>query len=190
MTNKFSYSGRVTLIHKIGDKAVSKSYHNRGEQGLFEAYARAISGQDISKFIPKYIRIFTKESLGPDNNSNVETNYGIEVTKNPIPVSVVYKDDAYNTTSNDGNTNQDYSGPFARVSGIITKSMINSDIKDGTAVLELYSSKVVSSDTKLATIEIDNLFADVSTMSSGAHYIILWDLFVQNNISTNNGGTN
>lgn len=185
MTNKFSYNGIVTLVYKIGEKAVSKSYHNKGEHSLFEAYARAISGQNVSQFTPKYIRVFTAVEIEDEGAQNVVTTYGEEATKNPIPVSVVYMDGTDATKLDTRGTDYEYVGPYARVSGIITKNMVNSGITTGSAVLELLSSKETTSDSKLATIVIENFFDDIKTMSSGAHFIILWDLYVQND-----GGTN
>ena len=163
MNDKFSYTGVVTLVERVNNKIVSKRYYNNGENRLFEAYARALSGQPITNYIPQYINIF-------DSDDN-------QVNTNPIPVIVNYKD-----TDTDGGN---YGVPYTRVSVIILKNMINiktsnSETETEGEKIKLYSSSTANEDTLLASTNINGILGTINGMASGVQLIVLWDLYVKN----------
>jgi hypothetical protein len=173
MNDRFSYSGVVTLIHKVAGKTISKEYHNSGSQRLFEAYARALSGQDISDFIPRCVRIYNVRQV-PENG--VVNTYKSEATKNSIPIMVTYR-----SGEEDGAT---IKRPHTRVTGIFQKNMIDDSTPNGNGEIQLYSSKTDLSGRELASLEIPSLINDIKSMTDGAQYILVWDLYVEND--TNN----
>ena len=77
MNSKFSYNGVVTIIKRTNNDIILGQSHNNGASKLFEAYSRALAGQDISNLIPGYIDIY-------NGDDKITTNY--------IPITINYKD--------------------------------------------------------------------------------------------------
>lgn len=177
MNDRFSYNGVVTLIHKVGGKIISKEYHNSGSQRLFEAYARALSGQDISDFIPRCVRIY---NVSQPSGSGIDTIYKSEVTKNAIPIMVTYR-----SGEDEGDI---IKRPHTRVTGVIQKNMIDSSISSDNGEIQLYSSKTDLAGKELASLEVPSLITDIKSMTAGTQYILVWDLYVENNTKTIDGG--
>lgn len=172
MTNSLSYSGVVTLIKKVAGKTLSRTFYNNGTNRLFEAYARAISGQNIDKFIPQYVRVY--ETYSQEHNGEI-VEVKEERTRNPIPIVINYMSD------NDSEANFDV--PYARISVVILKNMIDLPTNlnsEHWATLELYSSSVGGDATKLAAVTVDDLLESVKEMTGGAQILIQWDLCILN----------
>lgn len=169
MNNKFSYNGVVTLIERVNNKTVSKKYYNNGTETLFEAYARALSGQSINNFIPQYINMYSV---------SVDDGRETLITNNPIPVMVSYKE-----KNTDGG---EYDVPYIRISVVILKSMVNLTNNDPIR-LKLCCSSNRTNDKELAVVDIPNLATTISPMSTGVQLILLWDLYVSNDTTANGG---
>ena len=169
MDSNSIYSGVVTLLSRVGNKTVATKHYNHGTNRLFEAYARALAGQSINNYIPRYIHVF-----GEYNGNE------IGVCKTPIPLLVSYK----SADADGGN----YGAPYLRTSTVLTKGMLK-DISSGwgdTFVLRLYNAvnpidaTEPATDTMLAEVSIEGLKEAISNMTPGVQLILLWDLYVTN----------
>ena len=112
MNSELTYVGSVSLMLKNGNNILRKMYYNNGTNELFEAYARALSGQPIQSFIPSYIEIVK------DNKS---------IVKHLIPVTTTYV--APDTPDK---------APCTRVSALINRHMFD-DITGESHYLRLLS---------------------------------------------------
>lgn len=159
MNNLFSYNGIVTVATQINNKIISRTkYHNTGTKKLFEAYARALSGQPIPSLIPSYI------DMGNGEHS---------ILKNKLPITVTYmggQDNVYDVS-------YDYDSPFTRVSAILTKNMMAT----ATTIPENVIAKLETTDgTVLAEVELLTLGNTIKNLGNGIQLILLWDLYVVN----------
>lgn len=162
MNERLVYNGVVTLIQKFKDRVVSKRYHNSGENHLFEAYARALCGQTINSFIPKFIDVGVV-SDGGEFQSVVKSG----VT---IPVLASYK-----SANTDGGN---YGVPYCRVSVTMLSNMFDGVETDSELHLQLKSSH--TNDNILATVMVNELSSAITSTTSGIQLILLWDLYITN----------
>lgn len=163
MNDLFSYTGIVTVVTQINNKPISKTkFHNTGTKKLFEAYARALSGQPIQSLIPAHIDIGKEEGLKFDS-----------ILKNKIPATVTYvagQENVYDVA-------YEYDSPFTRVSTVLTKNMVDTSKGVPNNVL----ARLETADgTTLAEVELSNLGNTMKTLGIGIQLIILWDLYVVN----------
>ena len=162
----------VTLIQRVNNRVVSKKYHNKGEYRLFEAYARALSGQSISRFIPKQLDAGIVSVDGNTHEEVFSTKVRNGVT---IPVLTSYKEGG-----TDGGDYKDggVSVPYCRVSVTLFSDMFDlSDVDEGdTLRIRLKSSN----NNVLAGVDVPGLAKAVKDTSSGIQLLLLWDLYVTN----------
>jgi hypothetical protein len=170
MNEKLLYNGVVTLIHKVGNRVTSKKYYNNGTNRLFEAYARALCGQSINNFTPKYVDIGKMETIGI---TNTETQFSSVIKDNiDIPVFTTYKD-----VDIDGG---EYGVPYCRVNIMLSHNMFNSEVLEGTTTLTLKLKSSTDDESVLATTEVANLSSDIISATNGTQLIVLWDLYINN----------
>lgn len=170
MNSSLSYNGIVTIVTKMGDKIVNKRYHNNGTTLLFELYARALAGQGVSRILPSYIDFGTVQSDGTTYESGI---------KNSAPVIVTYVDKV-----NGAAAEYPYNKvPVTRVEAIVTKNMFEVGKLSGlnTVQLRTHDGRV------LAQVSVANIGASIQTIPAGAQMIVVWDLYVDNNSSTDGG---
>lgn len=169
MNSNFEYIGKVTLkmLHK--GKTICTQHLNSGTDSLFKAYAKALSGQDITSYLPSYINIGFED--GDEFTSLLRNTGGISVvrtyTEQPIPST--------------------------RITITLTSSMFNTNAPAGTDKLQLRLLNKRSStlsEYTLAKVTLDDnatsTFKQVLGSSpSGTQIIIVWDLCVENKVSQN-----
>lgn len=170
MTDKLSYNGLVTLIHRVNNTIVSKKYYNSGTNNLFEAYARALCGQSISRFIPNHIDVGTVDKGDKGTFSSVVKN-GVT-----IPITLTYKDGGI-----DGgvylDTDDTTSVPYCRVSAVLFPEMFDNKLQSTDT---LHIALKSDSDTILAEVNVDGLAEAITYTTSGIQLLLLWDLYVTN----------
>jgi hypothetical protein len=165
MNEKLSYNGLVTLLHRVNNNIVSQKYYNSGTKHLFEAYARALCGQSISRFIPRHLDV----GIIKDGTFNTKVKNGVT-----IPVTVTYKDggiDGGNYTDKDGKTMV----PYCRVSAVLFPDMFDGVTEGDTLTIALMADEV-----SLAEVTVDGLSDAINDTSAGIQLLLLWDLYVTN----------
>ena len=165
MNEKLSYNGIVTLVHRVNNRIVSKKYYNNGTNNLFEAYARALCGQSIDRFIPKHLDVGTGSG---------KTFTSIVKNEVSIPVTITYKD-----SGSDGGEYADIDGtavPYCRVSVVLFPDMFTKVANTDTLTIVLKSEK----DLALAEVDVGGLSAAINDTTSGIQLLLLWDLYVTN----------
>lgn len=167
MNEKLSYSGVVTIIHRVNNKIVSEKHYNNGTINLFEAYARALCGQSIDRFIPKRL------DVGIVNSGTFATKVKSGVT---IPVLTTYK-----SGGTDGGEYQDgkyteVNVPYCRVSTTLATDMFE-NIDEASELTVILKS---ASDLDIAEVNVDGLASAIKDASSGIQLLLVWDLYVTN----------
>lgn len=160
MDSILSYNGVVTVISRVNGKVTSQKQYNSGTDKLFEAYARALSGQPIQSFIPTYVDLGTGDG-----------DFFKSVLKNKVPITVTY----VSKTETVYDVSYDYPSPFTRISATFTKHMT-----DNSPTPDLIGRLETSNGDVLATVEIKGLGNSLSKLGSGTQLILLWDLYVTN----------
>ena len=61
--NNISYQGNVNIIYKMNGRKIKDIYKNSGTITLFTMIAKALAGYDISKQVPKLLRIIDKDGI-------------------------------------------------------------------------------------------------------------------------------
>ena len=174
MYSNLSYNGEVTIITKMGHKTISNKYYNNGTNLLFEVYARALTGQNVSSLIPAYIDIVRVQTID-------DTTTYTQCLRDMAPVIVTYVDKV--RANEKGYT---YGVPFTRVEAILTKNMFTSEFSDGDIHIQLKTS----SENLLASLHVDGLYDGVNNMTDGTQMIVVWDLYVTNKQRTTTEGGN
>lgn len=156
--DNYSYNGCVQIVQTFNGSTTIDKHYNNGTKRLFEAYARALTGLNISNFVPKYITL----NIGDT-----------PISSTSIPVIVTYKD-----ADTDGGN---YGVPYTRVTAVVLASMIDSNsIKDVNDIcLKLYSSSTSDND-ELALVNVEGLGEVLGSITSGVQVAIMWDLYVSN----------
>lgn len=174
MNSNLSYKGVVTLATKLGDKTIEKKVYNNGTNLLFELYARALAGQQVSLLIPSYIDV-----------GGVRDIDGVDIyeshTKESLPVIVTYLD---KVRADEGGYS--YGVPFTRVEAILTRNMFNEYLGDNTKVIRLMSSD----NRELALVNVEDLGNTIKTLIAGTQMIVVWDLYVTNKEQNTTTGGN
>lgn len=158
MNNFFSYNGVVTLSTRVNGKTINKTHYNSGSTTLFEAYARALAGQNISSFLPKSI-----DMKKPDNSS---------ILRSAVDVLAAYK-----PMNSDG---ANYGVPYVRLSAVLSKNAFVSGVSgipENTAITLILNSM---SGASLATVESAEILEDIKSLATGVQMILSWDLYVTN----------
>ena len=156
MKDKLIYTGIATLIRRVDGNTTYSKYYNNGTNKLFELYARALAGQNISSLLP-YSLDFTIKDVSKLRNN-------------------VYISSIYNPHSEDTSINP-YGVPFTRIEALFTRDMFDIPSDAKSAKLNLKSRQ----DNILATIEVDEDFIkNIISTSPGVQLILVWDLYVNN----------
>ena len=161
--DNYSYNGCVQIVQTFNGSTTIDKHYNNGTKRLFEAYARALTGLNISEFVPKYITLNIGDTL---------------ISHIPIPVIVTYKD-----TNTDGGK---YKVPYTRVTAVVLQSMVSTNLltDSSTVTLKLHSSS--ASESELAEVDVAGLSDILKDITSGVQVAIVWDLYVSN--SKSDGG--
>ena len=167
MNSNFGYTGKVTFKSIFKGRTISTQYFNNGTSLLFEAYARALSGQNISEVLPAYLNIYyTKDT---------ETHSFLRNSKGAGVVRTVDRDE-------DGKL-------LTRLSVSIIRDMMDIDdleTSNGVSVeLQLLTDILPTTGAQgvLATVDVDNPEEFTTSMLEtpyGIQFIIVWDLYVDN----------
>ena len=174
MNSNFGYTGKVTFKSIFKGRTISTQYLNNGTSLLFESYARALAGQNISEVLPAYLNIYyTKKSENPSLNS--ETHSFLRNSKGAGVVRTVDRDE-------DGKL-------LTRLSVSITRDMMDIDdletSNDVSVELQLLTDILPTTGAQgvLATVDVDNpkeFTTSILETPYGIQFIIVWDLYVDN----------
>ena len=166
MDNKFNYTGKVTVKSIFRDKVISTQHYNSGTIELFQVYAKALTGQSITNFLPSYIDVEVSKDGGNSYNSCLVSDKGVSVVRSYV----------------------DLPSPCARFTTTLTNDMFNSNTFQNLSAMRFClktSPLPVSREQQvLAKISIDLSDNDSPFESngipSGTQIIIVWDLYVEN----------
>lgn len=159
MKDKLVYTGVATLIRRVDGKTTYNKCYNNGTNELFELYARALVGHNISSLLPYSLDLMVKGTSKLRNTIYVNPLY--------VPVPKL-KDESINP----------YNVPFARMEALITRDMID-NIPQNTDEAELCLKS--KQNNKLASITVNKEFlTNLTTTAPGVQLILVWDLYVDN----------
>ena len=175
MKSKFNYTGKVTIQTVFNNKTVCTQHLNNGTPLLFEAYARALVGQNIYELLPSFLNIYYKDESGEKslirNTKGASVIRTIESAKKGSEASLI-----------------------TRLSTSITKDMMDLRNVDGssyTVELRLLTD-VLSSQPQgvLATVLLteDDATTFIESMKetpSSVQLIVVWDLYISNDDKEN-----
>lgn len=174
MNSNFGYTGRVTLKTMHNDRVICTQHFNSGTDLLFKAYAMALSGQNITPYLPSYINI------GYENDSKFNS-----ILRNADGLSIVrtYSDIEVMT----GNSSKET--PCTRITITLTSSMFKELSGTGNFQIRLLSSHSGDNNV-LAMVNLEENDAAeflnaINSTPSGTQIIIVWDLYVENNKEAN-----
>ena len=163
MNSNFSYTGKVTVKSIFKDRVITSQHFNNGTVDLFQTYAKALSGQDITDFLPSYIDV--EVFNGSTYDTCMRSQTGVSVVRSYV----------------------DGESPCARFTTTMTNSMFNtSKIQSTTPIrLCLKTSPLPFKEGQqqvLATIDtgLDGLPTIIKDSPTGTQIIIVWDLYVDN----------
>ena len=167
MNEKLSYSGVVTLLHRVNNKVVYEKHYNNGTLNLFEAYARALCGQSITRFIPKRIDVGL---VGDNNVFNTRVKPGVS-----IPVVIAYKSGGTDGGKYiDGKYDTDV--PYCRVSTTLSADMFENIDSASNLTVILKSAGGLD----IAVVEVSGLAEAINDANAGIQLLLVWDLYVTN----------
>lgn len=153
--NKLNYIGIVTIEVERNNKKIRKRVHNRGEEILFELFAKTLAGLDVSHLLPTFFKMSW-------NKDDVSYNSPL------IPILSSYRPEityiGMNVKKN-----------ICRLQCNLPLSRIGTD----NLTQEVYTLNILSKEEEiLATVEIEN--SPFANLNSSDQVIILWDLYVTN----------
>ena len=169
MNENLSYNGAITLIHRFNNKEVSRKFYNKGTINLFEAYARAMCGQSISRFLPSTL------DVGSIQEGEFITKIKNGVT---IPVLTTYKSEGTDggVYKDNPNDNSSPTVPYCRVSATLFSDMFNA-ISESEQLIIVLKSRDGNS---LAEVNVSGLSEAIAQASSTIQLVLLWDLYITN----------
>lgn len=92
--NNTGYAGELTIKLNSNNNTVLYRVMNEGHKPLWNAIARVFAGDDVKKYIPKYILVVEQEGSNPVMAGPVPINgavWGDLVEKSDTSTSVLYK---------------------------------------------------------------------------------------------------
>jgi hypothetical protein len=171
MKSKFNYTGEVTIQTVFNNKTVCTQHLNSGTPLLFEAYARALVGQNIYELLPSFLNIYYTDDKGEKS-----------LIRNPKGASVIRTLEKANKGTN--------TTLITRLSTSITKDMMDLTNVDGssyTVELKLLTdivssqSQEVLANVLLSDVDSETFIESMKDTPASVQLIVVWDLYISNN---------
>ena len=166
--------GKVTLKTMCKDKVICTQHFNSGSDTLFKAYALAMSGQDVSHYLPTYINIGEYIPQTEKFTSMLQNETGVSVVRTYV---------------------EDSKGHCTRITITLTNNMFKTsatDMDENSVIqIRLLSGRTEEDSSILATLNLADIDDDdiqnktdflntISTTPTGTQLIIVWDLYITN----------